>query len=177
MKMYSIQIEEKIWHYLQQNAEPFVDTPNSVLNRLLFASQTQSKDTVAPLFSIPSVSIEGLPKSLSQILEVVYEMEVNGYTRIQATNRIAKKQGTAPQTITAKYCRQLGKRAHEIDELLAESGYNGFKELLASKFTKHRGVIEMYFDTMISDAEDASLLEFQCQDAGNGLPQGGLIDE
>ena len=35
MKMYSIEIDENIWHLLQQNAEPFVDTPNSVLNRLL----------------------------------------------------------------------------------------------------------------------------------------------
>ena len=118
MKRYTIEIDEKIWHFLQQNAEPFVDSPNSVLNRILFDSGRQKSEAVAPLFAIPSVSIEGLPKSLSQILEVVYEMEVNGYTRIQATNRVAKKRGTAPQTVTDKYCRQLGKRAHEIDELL-----------------------------------------------------------
>lgn len=163
MKMYSIEIDEKIWHLLQQNAEPFVDTPNSVLNRLLFAKETPREET-APLFSIPTVSIEGLPKSLSQILEVVYEMQVNGYSRTQATNRVAKKRGTAPQTITDKYCRQLGKRAHEIDELLTEPKFNSFKNLLTSKFADHRGIIDMYFDSMMSDADDANYIASDFQD-------------
>ena len=154
MKMYSIEIDEKIWHYLQQHAEPFVDTPNSVLNKLLLGEEEKRK-TPKSIFSIPSANIEGLPKSLSQILEVVYEIEVNGYSRIQATNRVAKKQGTAPQTITNKYCRRLGKKAHEIDVFLNESGYKSFKELLKSKFSSHAGIIDMYFDSMMSDGEDA----------------------
>ena len=164
MKMYSIEIDEKIWYILQQNAEPFVDTPNSVLNRLLLA-KGETIEEVAPLFSIPTVSVEGLPKSLSQILEIVYEMEVNGYTRIQATNRVAKKRGTAPQTITNKYCRQLGKRAHEIDELLTEPEFSSFKDLLASKFANRRGIIDMFFDSMKSDADDASYAAPDIQDA------------
>jgi hypothetical protein len=163
MKMYSIEIDENIWHFLQQNAEPFVDTPNSVLNRLLTEDEAKKdglrKGETISLYSIPTISIEGLPKSLSQILEVVYEMEVNGYSRIQATNRVAKKRGTAPQTITDKYCRQLGKRAHEIDELLTEPGYERFKDLLTSKFYGHQGIIDMYFDSMMSDADDANFLE------------------
>ena len=163
MKMYPIEIDERIWHFLQQNAEPFVDTPNSVLNRLLFGADEQKEigEAGAALYTIPSVDIQGLPKSLSQILEVVYEMEVNGYSRIQATNRVAKKRGTAPQTITDKYCRQLGKRAHEIDELLTEPGYNGFKNLLTSKFSSHRGIIDMYFDSMLSDSDDAEYVTAQ----------------
>jgi hypothetical protein len=116
-----------------------------------------------PLFSIPTVSIEGLPKSLTQILEVVYEMNVNGYSRIQATNRVAKKRDTAPQTITDKYCRQLGKRAHEIDELLAEPGYYRFKALLTSRFAGHCDIIDMYFDSMMSEAENATFLESEIQ--------------
>ena len=154
MKKYAIEIDEKIWHYLQQHAEPFVDTPNSVLKRLLF-SEDVKKQAPESIFSIPSANVEGLPKLLSQILEVVYEIEVNGYSRIQATNRVAKKQGTAPQTITNKYCRRLGKKAHEIDVFLNESGYKSFKELLKSKFSNHAGIIDMYFDSMMSDGEDA----------------------
>ena len=163
MKMYSIEIDEKIWHLLQQNAEPFVDSPNSVLNRLLFGKK-ENREEDAPLFSLPDVSIEGLPKSLSQILEVVYEMQVNGYTRTQATNRVAKKRGTAPQTITDKYCRQLGKRAHEIDELLTEPDFSSFKDLLTSKFANHSGIIDMYFDSMMSDADDANYIASDIQD-------------
>jgi hypothetical protein len=153
---YSIEIDEIVWHHLQGHAEPFVDTPNSVLKRLLFGEKEPKEGTSAVL-SIPSVSIQGLPESLGQTLEVVYEMEVNGYSRTQATNRVAKKRGTAPQTITHKYCRQLGKRAHEIDELLATSGYSGFKDLLASRYADHRSIIEMYFDSMMSDSDDAHL--------------------
>lgn len=163
MKMYSIEIDEKMWHFLQQNAEPFIDSPNSVLRRLLL-DPDEGKEKVTPLFSLPTVRIDGLPKSLSQILEVVYEMEVNGYTRTQATNRVARKRGTAPQTITDKYCRQLGKRAHEIDELLTEPGYNGFKDLLTSKFSSHRGIIDMYFDSMMSDSDDTNFIASEIQD-------------
>ena len=160
MKKYAIEVDEGIWHHLQHHAEPFVDTPNTVLNRLLFGAQEPPKDTPAVL-SIPTVSIQGLPKSLAQILEVVYEMEVNGYSRTQATNRVAKKRGTAPQTITDKYCRQLGKRAHEIDELLTETGYTEFKNLLSSKYSDHQGLIDMYFDSMMSDSDDADYLALE----------------
>ena len=160
MKMHLIEIDEKIWSHLQQHAEPFVDTPNSVLGRLLFGT-AEGKENVAACFSIPTVSIQGLPKSLAQILEVVYEIEVNGCSRTQATHRVAKKRGTAPQTITAKYCRQLGKKAHEIDDLIAEPGYAGFKDLLTGKYSVHREIIDMYFDSMMSDADDASFLALQ----------------
>jgi hypothetical protein len=163
MTMYSIEIDEKIWHLLQQNAEPFVDTPNSVLNRLIY-SKEKKPEKVVPLIELPTVSIEGLPKALSQILEVVYEIQVNGYSRTQATNRVAEKLGTAPQTITDKYCRQLGKRAHEIDELLTEPEFSQFKDLLASKFASHRGIIDMYFDSMMSDADDANYIAPDNQD-------------
>lgn len=155
MKMHTIEIDEKIWSYLQQNAEPFVDTPNSVLNRLLFEEEKNKEEEAS--FTIPTVNIQGVPKSLAQILEVVYEMEVNGYSRTQATNRVAKKRGTAPQTITDKYCRQLGRKAHEIDELMAEPAYKGFKDILSCKFSSHRAFIDMYFDSMLSDADEVGV--------------------
>ena len=52
MKMHPIEIDERVWHYLQQNAEPFVDTPNSVLSRLLFGTEENKEDPQA-LFTIP----------------------------------------------------------------------------------------------------------------------------
>jgi hypothetical protein len=148
MKMYSIEIDENIWSYLQKHAEPFIDTPNSVLNRVLLGTskETPKKDAVP---KIPAISIHGTPKSLAQILEVIYEMEINGYSRTEATNRVARKRGTAPQTITDKYCRQIGKKAHEIDQLLCEPGYENFKKLLKSKFDAHQQVIETYFETLM----------------------------
>lgn len=152
MGMHSIEVDEKIWQHLQQHAEPLVDTPNSVLNRLLFSDAAETDAAQQCVLKIPSVSVQGSPKALSQILEVVYEMEVNGYTRTRATNRVAKKRGTAPQTVTDKYCRQLNKKAHEIDQLLSEPGYGKFRELLKKKFVGHEMVIDTYFDTLIDSS-------------------------
>ena len=152
MKMHTIEIDETLWSYLQKHAEPFVDTPNSVLNRLLFdtsAASSPSKDEP----KIPAVSIQGIPKSLAQILEVVYEMEVNDHSRTEATKRVAHNRGTSPQTITDKYCRQIGKKAQEIDQLLSEPGYEGFKEILKGKFDAHQQVIESYFETLLLAAD------------------------
>jgi negative regulator of replication initiation len=148
MKMHTIEIDENIWGYLQKHAEPFVDTPNSVLNRILFDT-CKSPSPKSRVPKNPPVSIQGIPKSLAQILEVVYEMEINGYSRTEATKRVAHKRGTSPQTITDKYCRQIGKKAHEIDLLLSEPGYESFKKILESKFDDHQQVIESYFETLL----------------------------
>ena len=148
MKMHTIEIDENLWSYLQKHAEPFVDTPNSVLNRILFDTSNAPSSSNREL-KIPAVSIQGIPKSLAQILEVVYEMEINGYSRTEATKRVAHKRGTSPQTITDKYCRQIGKKAHEIDQLLSEPGYEGFKKILESKFGAYQQVIESYFETLM----------------------------
>jgi negative regulator of replication initiation len=147
MKMYSIEIDENVWSYLQKHAEPFVDTPNTVLKRLLLGISKEAKEPASAPAS-PAISIKGAPKSLSQILEVIYEMEINGYSRTEATNRVAQKRGTASQTITDKYCRQIGKKAHEIDQLLAEPGYGAFKALLKNKFGAHQQVIDAYFESL-----------------------------
>lgn len=145
MTMHTIQIDDKIWNHLKKFAEPFEDTPNSVLRKLLFGEDgdTDEGDAVATPFDI-----KGVPKALAQIFEVLYEIEINGCTRTEATHRVAAKRGTAPQTVIDKYCRQLNKRAHEIDELFEETGYRHFKQLLQEKFVQHRAVIDIYFDTL-----------------------------
>jgi negative regulator of replication initiation len=148
MKRYSIEIDETIWTYLQKHAEPFVDTPNSVLNRLLFGTSDELQE-ISPRSEIPEVSIKGIPISLAQILEVVYEMEINSFSRTEATKRVADKRGTSPQTVTDKYCRQIGKKAREIDQLLSEPGYENFKRILKDKFSTHRQVIETYFESLM----------------------------
>ena len=70
MKMHTIEIDENLWSYLQKHAEPFVDTPNSVLKPILFDTSNDPSPTNHEL-KIPAVSIQGIPKSLAQILEVV----------------------------------------------------------------------------------------------------------
>lgn len=151
MSKHWIEIDGDLWSYLKQFAEPFVDTPNSVLRRLLFDEEDRDEEGA---FNI--IDIKGVPKALSQIFEVLYEIEMNGSSRIEATHKVAQKRGTAPQTVIDKYCRQLNKRAHEIDQLFDEPGYGEFKELLKDKFVSHQSIIDLYFETLTGNVSSLS---------------------
>ena len=61
MKMHLIEVDDKIWNHLKNFAEPFTDTPNSVLNRLLFGS---SKKKTPNAGENNSINIKGVPDSL-----------------------------------------------------------------------------------------------------------------
>jgi len=148
MKMHRIEIDDKVWNHLKNFAEPFTDTPNSVLNRLLFG---QSKKKSPNTGKDTSINIKGVPNALSQIFEVLYEMEINGLSRVQATNKVAKSKGTTPKTVREKYSTKLNKKASEIDRLFNKPGYEEFKQLLKDKFVIHKDIIEIFFESLISD--------------------------
>jgi hypothetical protein len=148
MKMHQIEIDDKVWNHLKNFAEPFTDTPNSVLNRLLFGhSKKKGRDVGKDTY----IDIKGVPNALSQIFEVLYEMEVNGLSRVQATNKIAKAKGTTPKAVRDKYCSQLNKKASEIDQLFNSPDYEDFKHLLKDKFAVQKDIIEIFFESLISD--------------------------
>ena len=148
MKMHLIEVDDKIWNHLKNFAEPFTDTPNSVLNRLLFGSSKKKTPNAA---ENNSINIKGVPNSLSQIFEVLYEIEINGLSRVKATKKVAKARGTSSKTVREKYCKQLNKKASEIDRLFNKPGYEKFKELLKEKFISQKDIIELFFESLISD--------------------------
>ena len=148
MKMHRIEIDDKVWNHLKNFAEPFTDTPNSVLSRLLFG---QSKKKSPNAGQKTCINIKGVPNALSQIFEVLYEMEINGLSRVQATNKVARAKGTTPKTVREKYCNQLNKKASEIDRLFNKPGYAEFKQLVKDKFVTHKDIIEIFFESLISD--------------------------
>ena len=151
--MYTIEIDETIWRLLQKHAEPLVDTPNSVLHKL-FVQVIGAK----PRERKEAVEFKGLPKSLSQIFDVLYEMEKNGYSRVEATNIVARKRGTASTTIMDKYCRYLGLTAQKVDELFKEPGYLTYKDMLKEKYSDYNEPIDMFFDTLLA-ASDQPIAE------------------
>jgi hypothetical protein len=143
MKMHWIEVDDKVFKYLQKHAEPFLDTPNSVLYRLLFsgASPIPSDDS-------PPLTLTGLPKALSQVLEVLYEIQRHGYTRQKATRIVSENNNTVPSTIMDKYCKQLELKARDVDLLLEEPGYEKFMKILKDKFTDYATIIDMFFETL-----------------------------
>jgi len=143
MPMHLIEVDDKIFKYLQNNAEPFIDTPNTVLYRLLLNEKYTSEPE-----TIPSLKLAGLPKALSQPLEVLYEINKHGLSRQKATRLIAEKHHTVPSTIMDKYCKQLDLKARDIDLMLEEPGYEKFMNLLKDRFPDFEGIIDMFFETL-----------------------------
>lgn len=150
MKHYSIEVDQKVWDYLKSKAEPFEDTPNSVLHRILFGDQavanraTDNKQPNIAVLNLPS----NTPRALAQILEVIYEVKKRGRSRNEATNIVAERRRTAPQTVIDKYCRQLGKRAYDIDRLLLDQNLDEFRVLLESRFTSHCDLVSSFFNSL-----------------------------
>lgn len=148
MRTYEITVDEDIWNFLKSHAIPFEDTPNSVLRKFLLAKgEGATPKGTKQTDDFPSFPV-GVPKALSQILEVIYLVKKRGFTRTEATNKVAAQRLTAPQTILDKYCRQLNKKAFEIDRLLEGKNLDEFKSLLENKFTNHRVIINDFFASL-----------------------------
>jgi hypothetical protein len=167
MKWHMLEVDEIIWNYLQQHAEPLTDTANSVLHRLLFNTSSQTspeyriQSRTKPLVKPPSFS--GMPKALTQILEVVYEVVKMGRTRSAATKVVSRRHGTATQTILDKYCRQLSMKAHEFDELLMESGLHSLIGILKERFPRHNDYIDSFLDSLPSQPPGLTVVEPKAQ--------------
>jgi hypothetical protein len=151
MVFYKIDIDEEVWQFLKKNAEPFKDTPNSVLRKLLFRRNDKGHVvheiktyTEADFPAFP----HRIPQALAQTLEVIYGVRKLGMSRTQATNFAAQKRKVAPQTIIDKYCRQLNKHAYEIDRLLAPQNLGELQSLLEKKFDRHKDVIRDFLKSV-----------------------------
>ena len=136
----TVEIDSDVMDILKQNAEPLVDTPNMVLRRLLGID----KKTELSYNDFPPIS-EFIPKSLIQILEVIFLVIAEGYSRNQATNFIAEKYSIYPQTVMDKYSRQLNMTSNEIEKLLDNSNIGSLKEKLTAKFGKYSVDVDQYF--------------------------------
>ncbi|GAH72032.1 unnamed protein product, partial [marine sediment metagenome] len=89
-----------------------------------------------------------VPNALAQTLEMIILVKNEGMNRVQATHTVAEIRGISTQAILDKYCRQLGKRAYEIDELLSNSNILKLKTLLVEKYPYHQATIEAVFNSI-----------------------------
>lgn len=144
-RMYQIEVDEEVYNFLKQHAEPFEDTPNSVLRRFLplKSDEVEIKHDVREVFHrFP----ESVPSALAQILEMIILVKKEGQSRVEATHTVADLRGISTQAVIDKYTRQLGKRAYEVDELLMTSNMNELKTLLIERFPYHSKVVESTFN-------------------------------
>ncbi len=111
IKMHQIEIDEEVYSYLKQQAEPFVDNPNMVFRRLLLLNNNKAlKFTPANTNKNESDTWTGIPNALAQILEMIILVKIEGLGRIKATHVVAKDRGITFSSVIDKYCRQLGKK-------------------------------------------------------------------
>lgn len=158
MRMISIEVDEEVFSYLQAKAQPFLDTPNTVLRRELLgreqpppahnshpsnASGSPTQGLGAPT-SLPGLPF-GTPAALQQTVWVMHLVLSNGRARSEATADVAKILGVTPQTVLDKYCRQLGLTAGRFDLLLREPDLKQLEALLVTKYLEHAETIRQFF--------------------------------
>jgi len=148
MRMYKIEIDEEVYSYLKEKAEPFIDSPNTILRRELFnnsgnqklTKQIVSRNIKDVLPTIPA----GTPKMIEEILQVVYLTQNLNLSRSDATHKVAALHQVSFQTIIDKYTRQLNLTAYQFDKLLDQSNLTDLKSILWTRFSDHQSVIKDY---------------------------------
>jgi negative regulator of replication initiation len=150
MKMYNIEVDEEVYNFLKERAEPFIDTsPNSVLRRLLlFKTRPEESHLDISRKTLPEFP-PSIPHALAETLEMIILVKKEGLGRVEATHKVASIRKISTQAVLDKYCRQLDKRAFEIDELLMDSNMGSFKDLLLKKYPRHELTIKDVFSSLI----------------------------
>ena len=84
--MIGIEIDEDIFNYLKSLAEPFADTPNTVLRRLLFLGD-KPQNIVSTKRSIPPISAGGLESSREEFVSSFLQNRYGGKFRTKSPFR------------------------------------------------------------------------------------------
>ena len=144
--MHKVEVDDEVFAFVQQHAEPLVDDFNSALRRIL-APGRGTAGHKQPLVATSDgragyQAPPGTPQALVQILDIVRLVRDGTQSRIGATQQVAKKRGLAVQTVLDKYTRQLGLEAAQFDRLLAPERSEDLRKLLHSKFRDHIDAID-----------------------------------
>ena len=154
MASHQIEIDDEVLSFLKAQAEPFVDTPNSVLRRLLLYNNRPMERQPVNMLSVNAAGPvtpdwgPGVPQALQQTLEVIHLAKKRHRPRKEATSDIAKKHHVDYQTVIDKYCRQLGLQAYQFDALLDRNGMTELRELLLKKYPRHSDLINSFFQQL-----------------------------
>jgi hypothetical protein len=108
----SIEIDDEVFKVLKNQAEPFVDTPNTVLRRLLGVDRAED-----PLAGVAEKTVEGVTRAVPGMLlpEREYEVPILRY--------LDERGGRAPsREVVEAVGDVLGSRLSELDKQELHSG-------------------------------------------------------
>lgn len=147
MQYHQIEVDDEVFEFVKEHAEPLVDNFNSTVKRLLGLPHKRISQVKKPLHrlvsTIPGLSLpREVPQALRQILEVAYLVSRQGESRTDATRVVAQSHRVTPQTVLDKYCRQLGLTAPEFDRLLDDANLIELRKRLQKRFYQHSNLID-----------------------------------
>jgi hypothetical protein len=88
----------------------------------------------------------GTPEALQHILSVA-QLVADGYSRPEATQKVADRWAIVRGTVLAAYARGLGWSTADFDSALVEPGRHTLFEKLSVKFPEHIGLIRHHLET------------------------------
>lgn len=147
---HQVEVDDEVFAFVKSRAEPFVDTFNSALRKLLPLPDKVPERKPTPIPApIASKAWEGMPtfpggtpEALRQIIEVVLLVRGKAHDRVSATKIVADRHKIAITTVQDKYARQLRLNTQQFDRLLDQSDLNELKRRLQSKFNSNADLIE-----------------------------------
>ncbi len=148
MRFHKVEVDDEVFQYIQNHAEPLVDTFNSVLRRLILTPDSKPDKSKQEIVS--TIRTDGFlpdlpnhtPKALRHIIEVATLVHDRAYDRPSATRYVAKQHNVNPQTVLDKYCRQINLNTKEFDRLLEQPELTDLKKILKSKFPGYSQLID-----------------------------------
>lgn len=155
MKTTKIEVDDKVLALIMGFAKSAADTPNSILKALLSDRRNFSQNCLNNSNALDHFPLlpPGIPKALEQILETVYLVMDQNFSRNRATLVVAERHSIAKQTVIDKYCRQLGKTAPEIDFLLQPKNLQTLEGLLIDRFFIYASLIEDIFSLIRNNSK------------------------
>ena len=139
--MEKIEIDGDVFAFLRSKVRNFNETPNSVLRRELGLDKKPVATDSRSFQSVPVFMPTSAPAALSQVVEVVELVRINGMDRVSATLRVAERLKVARETVGDKYGRQLDISSYEFDALLKEKSLAKLQTKLIQKFPRYEEVI------------------------------------
>jgi len=148
MRFHQVEVDDDVFRFVKEHAEPLVDNFNSMLRRLLPLGASKARHRLPEVEAgapkggnlLPTLPI-GTLQALRQTLEVAHLVRGGAYTRTAATQFVSKQHGISPQAVPDKYGRQMHLTASRFDRLLEQQDFVDLQKLLKSKFPEYGNAI------------------------------------